>query len=72
MFFLNLNFLYQQVSEFLDAYLGDLPDNIEDFEFNYKGKVYNPKSFAKSLGLNMDDYVSLTSFNHHPYYSNLF
>ena len=53
----------------LDAYLGDLPDNVEDFEFNYKGKVYNPKSFAKSLGLNMDDYVSLTSFNHHPYYS---
>ena len=53
----------------LDAYLGDLPNNMEDFEFNYKGKVYNPKSFSKSLGLDMDDYVSLTSFNHHPYYS---
>ena len=37
--------------------------------FTYKGKSYTPQSFAQSLGLNPDDYVSLTSFTHHPFYS---
>ncbi|MCT4579939.1 MAG: C1 family peptidase [Flavobacteriales bacterium] len=53
----------------LDAYLGDLPDNVEDFKFTYEGKEYTPKSYSESLGLNMDDYVSLTSYTHHPFYS---
>ena len=26
-------------------------------------------TFAQSLGLNPDDYVSLTSYTHHPFYS---
>lgn len=43
----------------LDAYLGTPPT-----EFKYQGKKYTPQSFAKSLDLNMDDYVSLTSFSH--------
>ena len=51
-----------------DAYLGELPDNLEDFKFDYEGKSYTPKSFANSLGLNMDDYISLTSYTHHPFY----
>lgn len=51
-------------SGILDAYLGKLPES-----FTYNGKTYTPKSFAQSLGLNMDDYVSLTSFTHHPFYS---
>lgn len=54
----------------LDAYLGDMPSNIDDFNFSYKGKKYNPKTFSESLGLNMEDYISLTSFTHHPFYSN--
>ena len=54
----------------LDAYLGDMPSNIDDFNFTYKGKKYNPKTFSESLGLNMEDYISLTSFTHHPFYSN--
>ena len=57
------------VEGILDAYLGDLPENTEDFKFTYQGKEYTPKSYANSLGLNMDDYVSLTSFSHHPFYS---
>jgi aminopeptidase C len=48
----------------LDAYLGKIPT-----EFTMKGKKYNPLTYAQSLGLNMDDYVSLTSFTHHPFYS---
>jgi bleomycin hydrolase len=47
----------------LDAYLGKVPT-----EFEYNGKKYTPISFAQSLGLNLDDYVVLTSFTHHPYY----
>jgi bleomycin hydrolase len=46
----------------LDAYLGKLPKT-----FQYRGKEFTPKSFAESLGLNMDNYVALTSFTHHPY-----
>ena len=48
----------------LDAYLGECPKN-----FTYEGKNYTPKSFMSSLGLNMDDYVTITSYTHHPFYS---
>ena len=48
----------------IDAYLGELPES-----FTYEGKSFTPESFVKYLGLNMDDYVSLTSFTHHPFYS---
>ena len=47
----------------LDAYFGELPA-----EFTYEGKTYTPQSYAKAVGLNADDYVSITSFNHHPFY----
>jgi aminopeptidase C len=46
-----------------DIYLGKRPE-----KFTYKGKEYTPKTFAASTGLNPDDYVSLTSFTHKPYY----
>lgn len=47
----------------LDAYLGA---DVKEFEF--KGKKYTPKSYAKAIGLNMDEYVSLTSFTNHEMY----
>ena len=47
-----------------DIYLGERPE-----EFKYNGKKYTPQSFYKSLGLNASDYVSLTSYTHHPFYS---
>lgn len=47
-----------------DAYFGECPE-----EFEYKGKNYTPKSYVESLNLNPDDYVSLTSFTHHPFYT---
>ena len=55
-------------TEVVDAYLGDIPDNIEDFTFVENGVTYNPKSYAKYLGLNMDDYIGITSYSHHPFY----
>jgi bleomycin hydrolase len=48
----------------LDAYLGKSPE-----KFNYRGTEYTPKSFLKYTKLNIDDYVSITSFTHHPFYS---
>jgi bleomycin hydrolase len=48
----------------LDAYLGKTPEN-----FQYQGKQYTPKTFAQSLGLDMDKYIEITSFTHHPFYS---
>ena len=55
---------YQElVQSLFDIYLGKVPE-----KFTYKGKEYTPKSFASSLGLNMDDYIELTSFTHQPYY----
>jgi bleomycin hydrolase len=51
------------VNGVLDAYFGKLPES-----FNWQGKVHTPMSYAASLGLNMDDYVVLTSFTHQPYY----
>ncbi len=48
----------------LDAYFGA---DVKEFDFN--GKKYTPKTYAQSLGLNMDDYVSLTSFTNHDKYA---
>ena len=48
----------------LDAYLGQCPE-----KFTYEGKEYTPKTFVQSLGINLDDYVSITSYTHHPFYT---
>ncbi len=47
-----------------DTYLGKRPE-----KFTYKGKEYTPETFAASTGLKAEDYISLTSFTHHPFYS---
>ncbi len=46
-----------------DTYLGRCPK-----EFLYEGQMYTPQSYVESLGLDADDYVSLTSYTHHPFY----
>ena len=47
----------------LDAYLGEVPET-----FEYEGKTYTPQSFAKMIGLDMNDYAGITSYTHHPFY----
>ena len=54
----------QAYTEVINTYLGKLPE-----KFMYNGKEYTPKTFASMLGLNADDYVSLTSYIHHPFYA---
>ena len=46
-----------------DIYLGERPE-----VFTYNGRTHTPKTFYKSLGLKASDYVSLTSYTHHPFY----
>lgn len=47
----------------LDIYLGK---NVTSF--TYEGKTYTPKSFQEYLKINPDDYVTITSFSHQPFY----
>jgi bleomycin hydrolase len=47
----------------LDAYLGAIPET-----FEFEGNEYTPESFRDDMGLNMDDYVTITSYTHHPFY----
>ena len=54
----------KNVQSMVDNYFGQCPE-----EFEYKGKKYTPKSFVKEyLTLDPNDYVSLTSYTHHPFY----
>ena len=56
---------YDALNGTLDTYFGKLPEN-----FNYQGKDYTPQSYAQEvMGLNMDDYVEITSYTHHPFYT---
>ena len=52
------------VNDICDIYLGKVPQ-----KFEYDGKVYTPKTFGESLGINTKDYVEITSYTHHPFYS---
>lgn len=55
---------HNSVESMCDNYLGKVPE-----KFDYKGKSYTPRSYADAMGINPDDYVIITSFSHHPFYS---
>ncbi len=61
---INFSFIHNTVEAACDEFLGKIPE-----KFDYKGKSYTPKTYAEATGLNPSDYVFLTSFSHHPYYS---
>ena len=48
----------------LDAYLGEWPES-----FTVAGKEYTPESYRDAMGINPEDYITLTSFTHHPFYT---
>jgi aminopeptidase C len=50
------------VQAVIDRNIGRCPEI-----FTYQGRTYTPKSFAAELGINAAEYVSLTSFIHHPF-----
>lgn len=45
------------------AYLGKIP-----ISFTVDGKTYTPKSYMESLGIDLNDYVDISSWTHHPFY----
>lgn len=49
----------------IDRFVGKCPET-----FEYEGVKYTPKTFAASLGIDWNNYISLTSFTHHPFYEN--
>lgn len=56
--------VHNSIEATCDAYLGKVPE-----KFTYKGKEYTPRTYADATGINPDDYVFITSFTHHPFYS---
>lgn len=48
----------------LNAYLGDIPASFTD-----NGTTYTPESYRDAMGINPDDYVSISSYTHHPFYT---
>ena len=50
----------------LDAYLGECPET-----FTVNGKEYNPHTYVESLGINLDDYIDVTSWTHKPFYEKM-
>jgi len=58
-------------NDWLNGYIKILDENLGSppSEFMFNGKKYTPQSFAKEvLHFNANDYVSITSFTHQPYY----
>jgi bleomycin hydrolase len=51
------------VESILNSGIGELPTT-----FKYDGKEYTPASFRDAMKLNASEYVSITSFAHHPFY----
>lgn len=47
----------------IDTYLGAAQE-----EFTYEGKRFTPKSFIDEMDIDPNDYVSITSYTHHPFY----
>lgn len=51
-------------NKILDEKFGSVPET-----FEYQGKTYTPRQFADQvIQFKAEDYVSLTSFTHHPFY----
>ena len=48
----------------LDSYFGECPET-----FEVKGVQYTPQTWRDALKINPDDYITLTSYTHHPFYT---
>ena len=53
----------QAFGKVLDVYMGSAPE-----KFSFDDRTMTPKEFAKTLDFRAEDYVSITSFQHHPFY----
>ena len=53
----------ESVNGVLDTYMGKTPE-----KFTYEGAEYTPMAYAEKVGFNVNDYVEITSYSHHPFY----
>ena len=61
----NFSSLRPEISAIIQETMGTIPET-----FVYNSRKYTPKSFAAEMvGINPDDYVEVTSYTHHPFYS---
>lgn len=49
------------------AYLGEIPDT-----FVENGKKYTPKSYMEGLGINLDNYIDISSWTYSPFYESMY
>ena len=54
----------KDLNSIYENYFGKLPET-----FTVNGKTFTPQSYVQYLGIHPDDYVSLTSYTHHPFYT---
>ncbi len=53
----------KEIDALLDQEFGPLVN-----KFSFEGTVYTPQAYRDSLGIKPDDYVTVTSFTHHPFW----
>jgi bleomycin hydrolase len=54
---------HKLINTTLDKYFG-----AEPHKFKINGKTYSPRSYRDYLKIDADDYITITSFTHHPFY----
>ena len=55
------------VNNFMDEQLGKIPET-----FDYNGKNYTPKTFAKEvIGIDANDYIEISNYKDNPYYEKM-
>lgn len=47
----------------LEEYIGATPEKV-----NFDGKMLSPLQFSKSVKINPNDYIEISSYTHHPFY----
>ena len=57
----------KDISDYMDSQMGKIPET-----FDYAGKSYTPKTFAKDvIGINPNDYVEISNYKDNPYYEKM-
>ena len=57
----------KDISDYMDSQMGKIPEM-----FDYAGKSYTPKTFAKDvIGINPNDYVEISNYKDNPYYEKM-
>ena len=57
----------KDISDYMDSQMGKIPET-----FDYAGKSYTPKTFAKDvIGINPNDYIEISNYKDNPYYEKM-